>query len=170
MRGKKMATVEPEQQPVPPPGDAEQSAIRDARKRVASRRPRLTTSLTSNKDGSIAEIGPEHSDRAGWLTRLEDHFGTRGSAFPTSQLNHILGAVRDGKGKYDRVEVNAMLAAVEGARPADELQAMLVVQMVVTHELTMQAFRRAGRVDQIPQYDSAGAMAVKLMRSFSNHC
>ena len=153
-----------------PPGDAEQAAIRDARARVAARRPRLTTTLKGNKDGSIAEIGPEHSDHAGWLARLEDLFGTRGNNFASSQLNQVLMWVRDANGQYDRVKANAMLAVVEGARPSDELQAMLALQIAVAHELTMQALRRASRVDQIPQYESAGAMAVKLMRAFGSHC
>lgn len=151
------------------PSDAEQAAIRDARARVAARRPRLTTTLKGNKDGSIAEIGPEHTDYAGWMARLEDLFGTRGNSFAASQLNHVLMSVRDANGQYDRVKANAMLAVVEGARPADELQAMLALQLAVTHDLTMQALRRASRADQIPQYESAGAMAVKLMRAFGSH-
>ena len=154
--------------PLPSPSGAECAAIAEAKSRVANRRPRFTTALRTDAKGK-AELGPEYSDHAGWALRLTDLFGTRGEAFPATQLNHILGAVQNSEGGFDRTKANALLAAVEGARPADELQAMLALQMAVAHELTMQAFRRLHRVDQIPQYDSAGNMAVKLMRAFAGH-
>ena len=44
---------------------------------------------------------------------------------------------------------------------------MLAVRLVVTHELAMQVALRSMRVDQIPQFDSAGNMAVKLLRTFT---
>lgn len=58
-----------------------------------------------------------------------------------------------------------MLALIEGAKPTNEVEAVLAVQLAVTHELALQAARRALRIDQIPQYDSAGNMAVKLLRT-----
>ena len=117
--------------------------------------------------GGITNIGPEHADREGWLARLEDLFGSNGREFPISQLNHLLALTRTTEGKYDSVKANALLAAVAGANPANEVQATLAVQMVVTHELAMQAMLRSARVDQILQYDSAGAMAVKLLRTYT---
>ncbi len=44
---------------------------------------------------------------------------------------------------------------------------MLAVQMATTHELAMQVLRRAARVDQFSQFDSAANMAVKLMRTYT---
>jgi hypothetical protein len=43
----------------------------------------------------------------------------------------------------------------------------LAVQMAITHFATVAIMRRALRVDQIPQFDSAGNMAVKLARTFA---
>ena len=143
------------------------TAINLARKKIASRTPRLTTVLAVNATGSIANIGPEHSDHDGWLARLENLFGSSGRDFPISQLNHLLALTRTSDGKYDNVRANALMAAVEGASPTNEVQASLAVQMVITHELAMQAMLRSARVDQIPQYDSAGSMAVKLLRTYT---
>ncbi len=151
------------------PSTAERAAIQDARERVLRRTPRLTAKVEVTKSGAVATIGPEHDDKEGWIRRLEDIFGTSGVHFATSQLNHVLMAVRDAKGSYDTSKANSILAAVQGAAPVNELQAMLAVQIAVSHELAMQAMRRAGRVDQIPQYDSAGSMAVKLMRACASH-
>src|SRR6266536_4858563 len=43
---------------------------------------------------------------------------------------------------------------------------MLVGQMAVTHAFALELIGRAKRVDEIPQFDSAGNMAVKLLRTF----
>ncbi len=60
-----------------------------------------------------------------------------------------------------------MLAFIDGTRPENELQAMLGVQMAMTHSMALEILRRAQRVDQIPQVDSAGSLAVKLLRTFT---
>jgi hypothetical protein len=43
---------------------------------------------------------------------------------------------------------------------------MLASQMAVTHSLAMEMLGRARRVDQIPQVDCAGNLAVKLLRTY----
>ena len=152
---------------LPMPDDVQSNAIASARTRVAARSPRFKINLTLDAKGGLANIGPDHSDHDGWLLRLQDAFGTCSDCFPLSQLNQILAVSRDAAGTYDTVKVNALIAAVEGARPENEVQAMLAVQMAITHEIAAQALRRMVRVDQIPQYDSAGSMAVKLLRAFT---
>jgi len=117
--------------------------------------------------GQIDVFGATHSDHNGWLARLEDAFGTHGQAFAISQLNHVMSVCRDANGKYEAGRINGMIAAIEAARPSNEIEASLAVQMAVTHDLALQALRRAARVDQIPQYDSAGNMATKLLRTYT---
>ena len=154
-------------QVLPAPGASEQRATEAARQRRAARTPRFAAKLDKDAKGSIVKIGAPHSDEAGWTDRLQDLFGTVGTSFPISQLNHVLTLARDVEGQYDAVKINSMLAAIEAVRPADEVQGMIAVQMVATHELAMSILRRAARVDQIPQFDSAANMAVKLMRTFT---
>ncbi len=103
------------------------------------------------------------------MHRLEDAFASRGTAFPTSQINHLMNCILDGERRVDEGKLNALLAMVQGANASNELEAALAVQIAMAHELTMQAMRRASRVDQIPQYDSAGNMAVRLMRAMAGH-
>lgn len=151
--------------PRKPPGPSEVVAIDVARRRVADRPARLTVALETSDGGKVQSIGPEHADLEGWVDRLQDVFATRGSSFACSQLNHLIAVARDADGKCDVGKVNAMLALIEGAKPTNEVEAVLAVQLAVTHELALQAARRALRVEQIGQYDSAGNMAVKLMRT-----
>ena len=163
----KKVSPKPAPAPLPPPSAPQQHAIAIAKQNLADRTPRLTTSLETDDKGAIANIGAEHSDHDGWMARMQDLFGSNGKNFPLSQLNQILQVARAANGSYDKVKVNALLAAVEGAKPTNEVQAMLAVQMVVTHELAMQVALRSMRVDQVRQFDSAGNMAVKLLRTFT---
>ena len=157
----------PEKKALPTPNAAEQRAIAGATKRRLERVPRLQVDVKQNDSGAIDVFGATHSDHHGWLVRLEDAFGTRGQAFAISQLNQLMSVCRDTNGKYDAGRINGMIAAVEAARPANEIEASLAVQMAVTHDMALQALRRAARVDQIPQYDSAGNMATKLLRTYT---
>jgi hypothetical protein len=61
---------------------------------------------------------------------------------------------------------NAILAVIDGARPRDEIEAMLVGQMAVTHAFALELMGRARQVEEIQQFDSAGNMAVKLLRTY----
>jgi hypothetical protein len=80
-----------------------------------------------------------------------------------------MNCILDGERRVDGAKLNAMLAMVQGANASNELESALAVQIAMAHELAMQAMRRAARVDQIPQYESAGSMAVRLMRAMAGH-
>lgn len=153
--------------PAPPPDADETAAIVAAMKRIQARTPRVSVKFSQDKKGAIDLQGCDHNDHSGWLARLVDAFGTRGTPFALSQLNQIMSASRGSDGTIDATRVNAMLAIVEAAQPEDELQAALAVQMAVTHFATLKLVNRAMRVDQIPQIDSAGNLAVKFARTFA---
>ncbi len=152
---------------LPPPDASEMAAIEAALKRVRAREPSVTVKFGQDEKGTVKLQGAEHNDHTGWLARLANAFGSRGTQFAISQLNQIMVASRDGDGKIDSGRVNAILAMVEAARPDNELQAALAVQMAVTHFATLTLVNRAMRVDQIPQFDSAGNLAVKFARTFT---
>ena len=150
-----------------PPGDAERAAIAEASKRVRTRKPRLEAVCGQSNAGRIETLGPVHSDHAGWLARLQDAFGTCGTAFAIAQLNRLISASRTADGKIEHVTLNAKLAMIEGAAPENEVQAAIAVQMAVVHSVALHVLLRASRVDQIPQFDSACNSAVKLLRTFA---
>ena len=66
-----------------------------------------------------------------------------------------------------QTELNAALAAIDGTRPADEIEAMLVVQMVATHETAMDMLTRAKQADLMPTLQECGSLAVKLLRTYT---
>lgn len=149
------------------PSVAEGTAISEAAERIRLRKPRLEAVLMQSSAGRIETLGPKHNDREGWLARLQDVFGTRGTAFATTQLNKLIAISRNSDGKVDDVTLNGMLAMIEGAAPENEVQAALAVQMALTHAVVQHVLLRASRADQLPQFDSASNAAVKLLRTFT---
>jgi hypothetical protein len=153
--------------PLPPPSEAEAAAIAEATANRCGRHPRFSISVEKDAEGHMAQIGPDHSDRAGWLARIENAFGTRGTAFALSQLNQLIRVCQFDGEKIDANKLNAMLAIIEGAKPENEIQAMLAVQMAMVHPVALATLRRADRAETLTQVDSAGNLAVKLLRTFA---
>ncbi len=149
------------------PGDAEQAAICKATQLVQTRDPRLRVRCSQSKAGSIEELGPDHNDHSGWLARIQDLFGTRGTAFAIMQLNRLMSVSKAIDGKIDVTTLNGLLAFIEGAKPQNEVQAALAVQMALTNSAAQVILQRATRADQLPQFDSASNAAVKLLRTFT---
>jgi hypothetical protein len=152
--------------PLPAPSDAETNAIADSLRRVRGRRTRVSVDVKMTDGGRVCKIGPKHSNQNGWGARLTDAFGTRSQDFANAELNRVLNALAPREGAWNEA-INAALATIDGARPKDEIEAMLVGQMTVTHSLAMELIGRAKRADLIPQMESAGNLAVKLLRTYT---
>ena len=60
-----------------------------------------------------------------------------------------------------------MLSLVKGARPRDQLEAMLAAQMAAVHMSTMTLGRRLAEVDSAPQRDSIASAFNKCARTFA---
>jgi hypothetical protein len=69
--------------------------------------------------------------------RLQDALGTCSQEFVDTELNRLGSVLRNKDGKVDTKAVEAAIAVVDGARPTNEIEAMLVMQMAVTHALAM---------------------------------
>src|SRR5262249_44591074 len=76
---------------------------------------------------------------------------------------------RDRDGGIDLRAGNAALAVIDGVKPQNEIEAMLVAQMAVTHALTMKFSARlySGNIETIPQQDSAALTLSRLQRAFT---
>lgn len=79
----------------------------------------------------------------------------------------LLNSVASRGGAVSNETANALLAAVDGARPKDEIEAMLASQTAVAHALAMGFLGRAKRAEMVPQFDSFGNLAVKLLRTYT---
>ena len=74
----------------------------------------------------------------GFRARAYDAFGTTSEAFARHEICRVGSIMRDkGAALPTQDQMNAALAAIDGMRPDDEIEAMLAVQMVATHEVAM---------------------------------
>ena len=151
--------------PPRPPGADEARSILAARSRVDARAPRVAIKIAS-KDKPL-EFGPTHDDRAGFIDRLQNAFGTRGLSFPSAEMHHLVQASSFGEGGTDETRLNSLLAVIDGVQPANEIEAMLAAQIAVTHRLAMELVNRTRRADEIPKFDCAGRMATKMLQAFT---
>lgn len=150
---------------LPTPGVRTRARIDEARARNQQRPVRTSMRHVSDDPG---DIGAPHGDLAGWSETMTDTFGTTSSAFMASELGRVVDASREANQKgLGEIETNAVLAAIEGARPKDEIEAMLASKMVVTHRLAMTMLGRTRRADYLEHMDRYGNLAVKLLRTFT---
>lgn len=125
--------------------------------------PRLSVKSKPNQPLEISQLQP--ADGAG----LALAFGTAEGEVANILLNSLINAACGGTSGHPPSEqdVNGVLAAVHGIRANDEIEAMLAVQMVATHFAATRALRRLKGSDTVPQQDSNGNLAVKLLRTFA---
>lgn len=148
------------------PDEREKSAIEHATRRVAERSPAF--SVKSRPKGDVLQIAPSHADLEGFAMRRLDAFGTASEDFADQAIGR-LGSImrRRGESLPPQVAFNAALAAVDGMRPKDEVEAMLAIQMVATYETAMEMLTRAKQAEYMPQLQECGSLAVKLMRTYA---
>jgi hypothetical protein len=102
------------------------------------------------------------------IIRFMSAFGTSEAAFANLMLHGILNAACVGgpENPPSEQDINRALAAVTGIGASDEIEGMLATQMVALHVAAMTALRRLKGSETIPQQDSNGNLAVKLLRTF----
>src|SRR3954453_2219399 len=106
------------------------------------------------------------------LTMFKAGNGVEGSSRPSdfveASLNQLIMAARLPGGGLSETAVNAALAFIEGAKPRDEVEAALVIQMACTHPATMAVLRRIGSGGGGDRSLSAiSTAASRLMRAFA---
>jgi hypothetical protein len=96
-------------------------------------------------------------------------FATAEPGFAELMLSGIVNAACAGGPENPPKEhdINQALAAVTGIGARDETEAMLATQMVATHFAAITLLRRLKGAENIPQQDSAGSLAIKLLRTFT---
>lgn len=79
----------------------------------------------------------------------------------SSELLKYLGSVgADNEGRY-----NAALSFIESMAPRDQAEALLLVQMYVTHDAAIRALSQLGSAEWVPTAQMFGNLATKLLRT-----
>lgn len=108
----------------------------------------------------------DHKDAATGAIALMDALGIARTEFVYAFAEQIVNVATKGQNVAE-APPNAMLAAIIGMKPRDEAEAMLISQMVATHNLAMMFARRLNHVENIPQQDSAVNGLTKLTRTYA---
>jgi hypothetical protein len=136
------------------------------------RRERETPAPTvtvQHKPPGPANVAADHPDKSLWLAKLNASMGTTEWPFANKILGELMNSACAGSNSQPLAEhdLNAALAGMHGIGPKDEAEAMLAAQMIATHTAAMSALRRLKGVENIPQQDSNGNLAVKLLRTYA---
>jgi hypothetical protein len=131
-------------------------------KRARRKAPTITVKSVRDKPLQIS-LDPVEAER------LMSALGTVELGFANLMLGGIINAACDGGSARPPGEedINRVLAAVTGIGARDETEGMLATQMVATHFAAMGVLRRLKGSETIPQQDSNGNLAAKLLRTFT---
>jgi hypothetical protein len=87
---------------------------------------------------------PPGGETREWWQRLKNALGTSSSAFVEASLYQLIAAARLPNSGICEIAVNASLAFIEGAKPRDEIECALVIQMSCAHSAAMAVLSRLG--------------------------
>ncbi|NIJ32794.1 hypothetical protein [Sphingomonas oligoaromativorans] len=145
------------------PTGAERGAIARADKEVSAKRWRFQVDY----DPERSTVLSQHEDETGWAMASAAAFGTTSGAFVDGSMGDLASVVKGRKDQPTEVEFNAALALVDGAEPANEVEAALLIQMASTHSLTMRCMAMAAASPGVAIDGGMGNLSVKLLRTFT---
>ena len=102
-----------------------------------------------------------------WWQRLKNALGTRSSAFVAASLQQLIAAARLPNSGISEVAVNASLAFIEGAKPRDEIECALVIQMACTHTAAMAVLNRLEGAAGDRTVAAMASAAARLLRAYA---
>ena len=94
------------------------------------------------------------------------NFGSTDIDFITGIATQLINVASKGA-KPDDDGIAFMSAVLKAAKPRDELESMLALQMAAIHNATMTFARRLAHVENLPQQDSAERALNKLARTYA---
>lgn len=131
-------------------------------------RPKPPIAKLEQKGGRKWTTTYEGDDQAQLVARVRvyDAFGTCSQQFVDVAMGEMM-TIWDANGGVTEKSYNAALAILESARPQNELEAMLVVQMIAANEAAMLATAMVGKSQMFPHAMGFGNLANKFMRTFT---
>jgi hypothetical protein len=123
----------------------------------------VKVTLTRKPDGGLM-IGIAGDCEAHGLLKLQKTFAAVTMDPVNARANELLkylGSVgADNEGRY-----NAALSFIESMGPRDQAEALLLVQMYVTHDAAIRALSQLGQSEWVPTTQMFGNLATKLLRT-----
>lgn len=144
----------------------ERAAIESAEKRLLARPERLRLQIEKTATGfrtKAAKGGVEMT----LPLQLADAMGTTSPYFTDATLSNIATLIGScNNGGVNSTDVSAAMAVLDGMKPENEVEAMLLVQMWATNESAMRCLGMIGKADWIDNAAMFGNLATKLLRTY----
>jgi hypothetical protein len=116
---------------------------------------------------AVQPKSPQTIPTPAWgLSLLAEALATTDVSFVVGLISQLADAGTRRR-KVDERELNFMLSVMKGAKPKDQIEALLAAQMAAVHTATMTFARRLANVENIAQQDSAERAFNKLARTFA---
>lgn len=160
----KRTEAEPIDKPVTDPRFLK--ATIEAHGRMKERRVRVQAVVKQTGTNSYV-----HEAGAGFMeemfnVQLGDALGTTSNDFKDRTLSQIATVLAGKTERKAEQDLNVALAVLDGAKPENEIEAMLVAQMVVTNDAAMSCIAQIGK-GLGHQTEVYGNLGVKLLRTYT---
>lgn len=117
---------------------------------------------------NMARSYPPDGLQREWWMRLKKTLGTASSDFVNASLIQLQTAARLPDSGISEIAVNAALAFIEGAKPRNEIEAALAIQMACTHAATMTVLGRLNSPGVGERRIAAiGSAAARLLQAYA---
>ena len=143
---------------------ASKRAIRRIGERVAAGEERLALNIRSDGPNSSMREAIHGMSSQEMELRLIDAFGTTSTEFVDEMSSLLMTVFNSGNDRRATREINAALAVLDGVKPDNEVEAMLLTQMVATNHAAMTCLAQIG---QPIGAENFGNLGVKLLRTFT---
>jgi hypothetical protein len=138
-----------------------------ARLPQAGRSDRRKTKTPAPRTGdNLPATSPVHRNEADDCAQIMETLGTTDPDFAKGIYAQLVSASFRVNGSFDAVSLFFSLAVLKGKKPKNQFEAMLLVQAVVTHVLTMKWATQVARADELATLDSAQRAYNKLATTF----
>jgi len=119
-------------------------------------------------NANVEKPYPPAGDAKEWWDRLKAAMGTASSDFVSQTLYQLQTAARLPCDGISAIAVNAALSMIESAKPRDEVEAALIIQMACTHTAAMAVLSRIGGAHGGDRHVAMMAAATsKILRAFA---
>jgi len=143
---------------------ASQRALRRVVKRGTDGEERLMLSIRSDGPSSSKREPIHGMSNTAMELRLLDAFGTTSPEFVDDMLAGLLTTFQSPTDRRATREVNSALAVLDGMKPENEVEAMLLTQMIATNAAAMNCL---AQIKSAATAEAFGNLSVKLLRTFT---
>lgn len=141
---------------------------RDVARATATRKGALARVKVISASKGALQVKPADGDDQSIANTWRRATGSQSLDFSDALINQVLGGMAlpaDAPADTQELRVNAMVAALCGIAPRDELEGMLASQFVLAHDMTITMLRRLKGSQTVEQQDSAANALSKLVRA-----